>query len=65
MKIVFLDAGTMGEGLSYGELETLGDITFYETTQKSERSERCQEADIIITNKVSHGKTTLKADFFW
>lgn len=52
MKIVFLDARTVGELPNLDELKTLGDITFYETTSPSQTSERIEGADVVITNKV-------------
>jgi len=52
MKLVFLDAKTLGDDIDLSLFETFGDVTIYQTTTLGERIERCQDADIIITNKV-------------
>ncbi len=52
-KIVFLDAKTVGEVSNFKVLEKLGDLTVYENTEDNQVIERCKEADIIITNKVT------------
>lgn len=52
MKIVFLDAKTMGKVPNFHLLEKLGDFVFYPTTKPEERMERLKNADVVITNKV-------------
>lgn len=51
MKIVFLDAATLGKA-NLEKIERLGDFIKYETTKKEETIERLKDADIAITNKV-------------
>lgn len=52
MKIVVLDGNTLNPGdLSWGLLQTLGDVTVYDRTTPEETVERCQSAQAIITNK--------------
>jgi glycerate dehydrogenase len=50
MKIVFLDAKTLGVNLD--KFKNLGKITIYQTTPKSETLKRVKNADIVVTNKV-------------
>ena len=52
MKIVILDAKTLGSDLDLSILDTFGEVIFYETTSEEETLERIQVADIVITNKV-------------
>lgn len=52
MKIVFLDAMTVGDVPNLDELKDLGEVTFYPVTKSGETRERIKGADIVITNKV-------------
>lgn len=52
MKIVFLDRQTLGSDLDLSEFEQFGEITIYETTDKSQTLSRVKNQDIVITNKV-------------
>ena len=52
MKVVILDAKTLGSDLDLGVLDTFGEVISYQTTSAEETLERIQIADIIITNKV-------------
>lgn len=52
MKIVFLDALTLGEMPELESFNELGSFTQYSETDKDQVVERCATADIIITNKV-------------
>ena len=52
MKIVILDAKTLGTDLDLSPLNTFGEVTSYQTTSDSERVSRIIDADIVITNKV-------------
>jgi len=52
MKIVFLDAKTVGTPPNLDILKELGDVTFYPVTKPEETEERIKSADIVITNKV-------------
>lgn len=54
LKIVVLDGYCYNPGdLSWEELKPLGDCTFYDRTSRDKVVERCSEADVILTNKVS------------
>ncbi|ACO03240.1 MAG TPA: D-2-hydroxyacid dehydrogenase [Persephonella sp.] len=52
MKIVFLDAKTVGDDIDLSVFEAFGDFIAYPTTKGSEVFDRVYDADIIITNKV-------------
>ena len=52
MKIVVLDAQTLGSDLDIGPLNERGETTIYQTTHTEETAARISEADIVITNKV-------------
>lgn len=52
MKLVFLDAKTVGDVPNLEDLKKLGDITFYQTTSPDQTEERIKDAEIVITNKV-------------
>jgi len=52
MKLVILDAKTLGTDLHLSPLEQFGTLTQYPTTNADETIERIKDADIVITNKV-------------
>ncbi len=53
MKIVILDAYTVNPGdLSWHPLGEMGDLVVYERTSPDEVVERCNGAEIVLTNKV-------------
>ena len=52
MKIVILDAKTLGDDLDLSPLNSFGEVISYQTTSPDETLERIQVADIVITNKV-------------
>ena len=51
MNIVVLDAATLAD-TSLDELAQLGSLTCYNLTNQHELIERCQDADVVVTNKV-------------
>ena len=51
MKIVFLDAATMGD-VSFEPFERLGEFTSYATSSPEEARERVKDADVMMINKV-------------
>ena len=51
MKIVFLDAATMGD-VPFGPIECLGDFVAYDTSTPEQARERVRDADVLIINKV-------------
>jgi lactate dehydrogenase-like 2-hydroxyacid dehydrogenase len=52
VKIVFLDARTLGEVPNLGKLSDLGDVTLYPDTQLDQVIERIQGSEVVISNKV-------------
>ena len=60
MKIVFLDAITMGDA-PLGEIEALGELTCYPSSTADEARERVRDADVAILNKVIVDKAFLDA----
>ncbi|WP_201352198.1 D-2-hydroxyacid dehydrogenase [Hydrogenimonas urashimensis] len=52
MKLVFLDAVTLGNDIDMDIFDQFGDVVVHQMTRKEETIERCREADIVITNKV-------------
>ncbi len=60
MKIVFLDAATLGD-TSLEPIRRLGNLITYPTSTPQEALERVKDADIIITNKVKITASLLDA----
>ncbi len=52
MKIVFLDALTLGEDVSFDALDALGECSYHPTTRSDETLVRIKDATVVITNKV-------------
>jgi glycerate dehydrogenase len=51
-KIIYLDAYTLFyDGINRKELDSIGNITYYDRTPVDKIIERCQNAEIILTNK--------------
>ena len=59
MKIVFLDATTIGEDIDLSDFEALGEVVKYGFTTPEEAPERTADADIIITNKAPINEQTI------
>ncbi|TAH26303.1 MAG: D-2-hydroxyacid dehydrogenase [Cytophagales bacterium] len=59
MHTVFLDTQTYGEAFFDSALEKWGTYQVYPTTLPSDTISRCQNADIIITNKVNINKEVI------
>lgn len=56
MKIVFLDAETLGTDISLEPISSLGEYTAYDRTSPAEVHSRMAGCDVVITNKVRIGK---------
>ena len=52
MKIVCLDAATLGGDVDLSEIASLGEFESYEMTEPAQTAQRLAGADIVITNKV-------------
>jgi len=61
VRMVFLDAATVGKVDNLSELASLGDYTSYETTAPAERIARVRGHNVVITNKVIIDRDVLDA----
>lgn len=52
MKIVFLDAATMGD-VSFDPIRKLGELTLYDSSTHEEAMQRVSDCDVLIVNKVN------------
>lgn len=52
MKIVFLDAKTIGEDIDLSGYDALGEVVKYDFSTAEEVPERVKDADVIVTNKM-------------
>lgn len=52
MKIVFLDAKTIGDDIDLSGFDTLGEVVKYPYSTAEEAAERSVDADVLIINKV-------------
>lgn len=60
MKIVILDGFTTNPGdLSWNWLRAYGEVTVYDRTKKEDIIPRCQDAEIVITNKTPLTRTEI------
>ncbi|MFA7116651.1 MAG: D-2-hydroxyacid dehydrogenase [Bacteroidales bacterium] len=59
MKIVFLDAITLGDDVSLEPLKSLGDLTMYDNTSEDQINERIAECEVLIVNKVEIKKDNI------
>ncbi len=63
MKIVFLDAKSIGEDIDLSGYEKLGEVVKYNFSTPQEASERVRDADVLVLNKVPINEETIgKAD---
>lgn len=61
MKIVFLDAKTLGEDLDFSGFDTLGEVIRYGFSTEAETRERTKDADVVIVNKVLINEASIGA----
>lgn len=59
MKIVFLDAKTIGEDIDLSGFDTLGEVVKYGFSAPSEIPERISDADVIVLNKAPINEATI------
>lgn len=59
MKIVFLDAKTIGEDIDLSGFDALGEIVKYGFSTAEEARERSKDADVLILNKVQVNQKTI------
>jgi glycerate dehydrogenase len=61
MKIVFLDAKTVGDLAEIEEFRKFGDLKVFQTTKASDVGKRIKGAQVVITNKVVIDKKIIKS----
>ncbi len=59
MKISVLDAGTLGDDISFELLFDLGETMIYQTTDDCEIEEHIGDSDVIIVNKIKLNESNL------
>ena len=59
MKIVFLDAATIGDDLTYEIFYELGEVVVYSTTSEEEFEAHISGADVVVINKLKLNATNL------
>lgn len=60
MKIVFLDAATMGD-VSFDRIASLGEFVAYENSTREEALERVSDCEVLIVNKIRVDKELIDA----
>lgn len=61
MKIVFLDAKSIGEDIDLSGYEALGEVVKYDFSTPDEAAERAGDADVLVINKVPINEQTIGA----
>lgn len=59
MKIVFLDAKTIGDDIDLSGFSTLGEVVTYDFSTADQARIRTQDADVIVLNKVEVNEQTI------
>lgn len=59
MKIVFLDAKTIGDDINLSSFEKLGEIVKYDFSTPEQIPDRVKDADVLILNKVAINHSTI------
>lgn len=59
MKIVFLDALTLGEDIDLSSFSELGEVEIYASSTNDEIKDRTADCDVVITNKLKLNESTL------
>lgn len=60
MKIVIMEADTLGKDVDMSMFQALGEVTIYGESDPLQNAERIKDADIIIVNKVPMNEEILK-----
>ena len=59
MKIIFLDAESLGNDVDFSEFEQIGEVVKYPRTSPEEVPSRIEDADVIVVNKVPVNESTI------
>lgn len=60
MKIVFMEADTLGNDVDLSCFDSLGEIVRYAATSPAENASRIKDADVVIANKIQMNEALLK-----
>lgn len=60
MKIVILEAKSLGDDISFTSFEQFGEVKVYPNTTVEEMPQRIREAEIVVANKLPLDRNTLK-----
>ena len=60
MKIVFLEAQSLGEDVDLSVFSTLGEVEIYQTDEPEKNAARIGDADVVVMNKITMDETLLK-----
>lgn len=60
MKIVILDAKTLGGDMEFSQFDKFGEVQVYQTTSALQLEDRIKDADVIIVNKIKLDENNLK-----
>lgn len=60
MKIVFLDAKTLGDDLDLSAFYNYGDTCIYDNTYEEDVADRISDADVVVLNKLKLDESNLK-----
>lgn len=61
MKIVVLDAATLGDDIDFSAFSEIGDVRIYQTTPQEKAAERISDCDVVVLNKIKLGEKELCA----
>ena len=61
MKIVFLDAKTLGDDIDYTGFEQMGEVVRYPFSSTEEAPDRVKDADVLVVNKVLVNRRTISS----
>ena len=59
MKIIFLDAESLGNDVDFSEFEQIGEVVKYPRTSPEDVPSRIEDADVIVVNKVPVNESTI------
>ncbi len=60
MKVVILDAKTLGDDMEFSQFDKFGEVSVYQTTSDLQLEERIREANVIVVNKIKLNKEKLE-----
>lgn len=60
MKIVFMEADTLGKDVDLGAFDAFGEVVVYDKSAPGENAARIRDADIVIVNKIPMDEALLK-----